>query len=119
MNGLSWTVTLSRKAMRFSLRFWRNLFENAAAIQFNHRTLAYIVLVVAIWVAFSLQEKEQSAVRAPMGIFMSRFDLASRPRNMDIAYPLRRSICRFCINSRRFSCFLAVIAVVWRSRDIR
>lgn len=32
--------------------FWRNFFENTAAIQFNHRTLAYIILVTAIilWV---------------------------------------------------------------------
>ena len=36
---------------------WRNLFENTAAIQFNHRTLAYILLALAVW-AF---------VRAPRG----------------------------------------------------
>lgn len=31
--------------------FWRNWFENSAAIQFNHRTLAYIILatVVVLW----------------------------------------------------------------------
>jgi len=29
---------------------WKNLFENAAAIQFNHRLLAYLILVLAVWV---------------------------------------------------------------------
>lgn len=30
--------------------FWRNLFENTAAIQFNHRILAYIIFGFALWV---------------------------------------------------------------------
>lgn len=29
--------------------FWRNMFENIAAVQFNHRLLAYIILAVTIW----------------------------------------------------------------------
>lgn len=29
---------------------WRNIFENTAAIQFNHRMLAYIILAVGIWI---------------------------------------------------------------------
>lgn len=32
--------------------FWRNLFENTAAIQFNHRLLAYVIFGLAIWVFF-------------------------------------------------------------------
>jgi len=38
---------------------WRNIFENSAAIQFNHRTLAYIILALAVWVFMS------SKTRAP------------------------------------------------------
>ncbi len=30
--------------------FWKNTFENIAAVQFNHRTLAYIILGLAVWV---------------------------------------------------------------------
>ena len=29
--------------------FWHNLFENTAAIQFNHRTLAYVILALAAY----------------------------------------------------------------------
>ena len=30
--------------------FWRNMFENIAAVQFNHRLLAYIIIAVTVWV---------------------------------------------------------------------
>ena len=38
--------------------FWRNLFENTAAIQFNHRTLAYIILatLLCLWIS-ALRQK--------------------------------------------------------------
>jgi len=32
---------------------WKNMFENIAAIQFNHRFLAYIILIMAVWVFIS------------------------------------------------------------------
>ena len=36
---------------------WRNIFENAAAIQFNHRTLAYIILALAVWIFISAKTR--------------------------------------------------------------
>lgn len=30
--------------------FWRNMFENIGAVQFNHRMLAYVILAFTIWV---------------------------------------------------------------------
>lgn len=33
--------------------FWRNIFENIPAIQFNHRILAYIITAFALWVFLS------------------------------------------------------------------
>jgi len=36
--------------------FWKNFFENTAAIQFNHRTLAYVILGLAIWVFLSTRK---------------------------------------------------------------
>lgn len=35
---------------------WRNFFENTAAIQFNHRVLAYIILAFAIWIWVSARK---------------------------------------------------------------
>lgn len=36
---------------------WRNIFENTAAIQFNHRTLAYIILALAAWIFISAKTR--------------------------------------------------------------
>ena len=44
--------------------FWRNMFENIGAVQFNHRTLAYIILVVTIWIFITT--KRQPHVRRNM-----------------------------------------------------
>ena len=37
--------------------FWRNIFENIPAIQFNHRILAYIIFALAIWVFFTTRNR--------------------------------------------------------------
>ncbi len=36
----------------FETPWWRNLFENALTVQFNHRILAYAIWLLAIWHAF-------------------------------------------------------------------
>jgi cytochrome c oxidase assembly protein subunit 15 len=36
----------------FETPWWRNLFENALAVQFNHRMLAYAMWLLALWHAF-------------------------------------------------------------------
>ena len=41
--------------------FWRNLFENPAAIQFNHRMLAYLIFGLAIWMDFKSRKLHVSA----------------------------------------------------------
>ena len=47
--------------------FWRNMFENIGAVQFNHRTLAYIILAATIWVFIT--SKRQPRIRRNMIIF--------------------------------------------------
>ncbi|RKQ71418.1 cytochrome c oxidase assembly protein subunit 15 [Litorimonas taeanensis] len=37
---------------------WLNAFENTAAIQFNHRFLAYILFGFALWVCFSMRKSQ-------------------------------------------------------------
>ncbi len=39
--------------------FWKNFFENTAAIQFNHRMLAYILFAFGIWVWLSVRKTRQ------------------------------------------------------------
>ena len=47
--------------------FWRNIFENIPAVQFNHRLLAYIILAATIWVFFVT--KPFASLRGPMRVF--------------------------------------------------
>lgn len=47
--------------------FWRNMFENIGAVQFNHRTLAYIILAVTIWIFIT--SKRHPRLRRHMIVF--------------------------------------------------
>ena len=51
---------------------WKNAFENIAAVQFNHRTLAYIILGLAIWVLIStrLNRRVQRGARVFFGLLV-------------------------------------------------
>ncbi len=40
---------------------WRNLFENAMTVQFNHRLIAYVIVVVAMAYAY-LQRSQESLI---------------------------------------------------------
>ena len=45
--------------------WWENLFENATAVQFNHRMLAYVLTAVVLWHVWSLLVRlDNSPVRA-------------------------------------------------------
>lgn len=44
--------------------FWRNMFENIGAVQFNHRMLAYVILILTIWIFIT--SKRQPKVRKYM-----------------------------------------------------
>ncbi len=41
--------------------WWANLFENATTVQFNHRLLAYILVVLAVWHAVSMVRSADAA----------------------------------------------------------
>ena len=47
---------------------WRNLFENTAAIQFNHRLLAYIILGFGLWIW--IKARKVKHLRAISSMFM-------------------------------------------------
>jgi cytochrome c oxidase assembly protein subunit 15 len=42
--------------------FWRNLFENPAAVQFNHRLIATITFTLAIWVWYSARRSSNARI---------------------------------------------------------
>jgi len=92
---------------------WRNVFENPAAIQFNHRTLAYILVIVALWVGWSMRTSR--AVGPAMVVFFGLllWQVALGIWTLLSVAPLNLSLLH------QFSSilvFLASIGVVWRSR---
>ena len=100
----------------FQSPFWRNLFENAAAIQFNHRMLAYILLAVFVWLAIKLWR--QPTMKTPVlivGILLGWQVLLGIWTLLAVA-PLNLSLLH------QFSSVLVFITTVWlvyRSRLIR
>ena len=92
--------------------FWRNLFENPAAIQFNHRTLAYVILVVALWVAWRSTRAQRPAIimllvllfwQVGLGVWTL---LAVAPLSLSLLHQFSSILV-----------FLAGMNVLWRSRN--
>jgi len=48
--------------------FWRNIFENVAAVQFNHRILAYIILFATLWIALLSYDRHRQVHLAARGL---------------------------------------------------
>jgi cytochrome c oxidase assembly protein subunit 15 len=46
--------------------WWRNLFENTGTTQFVHRTMAYLILAVALWHALALRGEDAATARGAM-----------------------------------------------------
>ncbi|MGJ8559643.1 MAG: COX15/CtaA family protein [Litorimonas sp.] len=91
----------------FASPAWRNLFENSAAIQFNHRTLAYILLVV--FAVFVVTYRRSSKLRIPfvvLGVLLVWQVMLGIWTLLAVA-PLNLSLLH------QFSSVLVFIAVVW------
>lgn len=49
----------SAERLWFETPLWRNFFENALTVQFNHRMLAYAILLFSLWFAWDLSRSVQ------------------------------------------------------------
>jgi heme a synthase len=50
--------------------WWLNLFENITAVQHNHRMLAYVVVAIGLWQAFSVARSADDAAVRRSGIWL-------------------------------------------------
>jgi cytochrome c oxidase assembly protein subunit 15 len=56
----------------FEQPLWRNFFENHLTVQFNHRMMAYLLLLVAVWHLYDTHRTTNDRnVRALAGLFVS------------------------------------------------
>ena len=95
---------------------WRNVFENTAAIQFNHRTLAYILLGLGVW-AF-VRAPEGTAYRTAAGLLLATllWQVALGIWTLLAVAPLNLSLLH------QFSSiwvFLAAVWLMWEGRRVR
>jgi cytochrome c oxidase assembly protein subunit 15 len=97
---------------------WSNIFENTAAIQFNHRMLAYIILAIGIWIWISA--RKTAHMRGITTIFMiiliwqvvlGIWTLLTGVQN-DLFHIKLALIHQFS----SIFVFLTALALVWRSR---
>jgi cytochrome c oxidase assembly protein subunit 15 len=62
----------SAERLWFETPAWRNLFENNLTVQFNHRMMAYLLLVVAIWHSYDVASSTRDRyLRALASLFVS------------------------------------------------
>jgi cytochrome c oxidase assembly protein subunit 15 len=98
--------------------FWKNIFENTAAIQFNHRMLAYIIIILAIWIWVSVRKTEYMRGIATMmlGILLWQVGLGIwtllSGDNFDPAHIKLALLHQF---SSVFV-FVAALAMAWKAR---
>ncbi len=91
--------------------WWRNMFENAAAIQFNHRTLAYIILAVAIWVALSSRQMRHLQKPVTVLSVLILWQVALGIWTLLAVAPLNLSLLH------QFSSILVFLAALWTWRS--
>ena len=96
--------------------FWRNLFETAAAIQFNHRVLAYVILALAIYVFVTAPKG--TAYRKAAGAFkgLVLWQVVLGIWTLLAVAPLWLAL------AHQFSAvvlFLATMWLVWEGRGVR
>ncbi|WP_298912735.1 COX15/CtaA family protein [uncultured Algimonas sp.] len=100
----------------FQQPVWRNLFENAAAIQFNHRMLAYLLLGVFAVLAFRLLRKPSMQLPVIVLGALLIWQVALGIWTLLAVAPLNLSLLH------QFSSILVFIASVWmlyRRKELR
>ena len=98
--------------------FWKNFFENTAAIQFNHRILAYFLLGFGIWVWVSVRRTPhmRSIANMMMAILLWQVALGIwtllSGDNFDPAHIKLALLHQFS----SIFVFLTALALAWKSR---
>ncbi len=93
--------------------FWRNIFENTAAIQFNHRLLAYIIFAFAIWVFLSARKARRMSYSAGVLLVLLLWQIALGIWTLLHVAPVGLSLLH------QFSSILLFLAAVWLMRAAR
>lgn len=92
---------------------WRNLFENTAAIQFNHRILAYVIVILAVWMFLRARRMQRLTARASMFLFLVLAQTGLGIWTLLEVAPLRLSL------GHQFLAIFVFLSAVWMMRAAR
>jgi len=93
--------------------FWKNLFENGAAIQFNHRSLAYIIFALTIWVWISARRLDHLKTPTTVLLAMCLWQVVLGIWTLLSIAPLSLSLLH------QFSSIWVFLAALWVMRAAR
>jgi len=93
--------------------YWRNMFENTAAIQFNHRFLAYIILAMVIWVFVKSRKVSDVRLAATALLILVIWQVGLGIMTLLKIAPLGLSLLH------QFTSVLVFLAVLWAARNAR
>lgn len=92
---------------------WTNLFENTAAIQFNHRVLAYIIVILAFWMLLRARRMRRLTSRASMFLLLVLAQTGLGIWTLLEVAPLRLSL------GHQFLAIFVFLSAVWMMRSAR
>ena len=96
--------------------WWSNLFSNMATVQFNHRMIAWllIVLVPAFWIAarrLSLKPRARLATHALLGMLLVQVALGISTLLLNVPVPLAAA--------HQAGAVLLLCAAIWSAHEMR
>lgn len=93
--------------------FWRNIFENTAAIQFNHRVIAYLIFALTLWVFWKASKLKILAMQTRILLVLVLWQVALGIWALLAVAPLNLSLLH------QFSAILVFLASMWLVRSAR
>jgi cytochrome c oxidase assembly protein subunit 15 len=101
----------------FETPLWRNFFENALTVQFNHRMLAYFILLLALWHSYDTRRNTQDpTTRAYATLFVL---LLVMQAGIGIATLLYAVPIALALTHQAMAILLLTVAVLQAARLIR
>lgn len=93
--------------------FWRNLFENTAAIQFNHRVLAYIIFALVIWMCLRARRMRRLQSQSMTLLTLTLIQIGLGIWTLLAYAPLSLSL------AHQFTSILVFLTAIWLMRSAR
>ena len=107
----------SSERLLFETPLWRNFFENALTVQFNHRMLAYLILLLALWHAYDTNRSTQDpTTRAYATLFVLLIVIQAMVGIATLLYAVPLALA---LLHQAMAILLLTVAVLQAARPVR